>query len=57
MKIARAWSVGDEKGAVSWLAIQSREGTDSRGNLVAWASGAEKSRQRRQEDAEVGICG
>ena len=45
MKIARAWSVGDGKGAVSWTAIQSREGTDSRGNLAAWASGAEKSRQ------------
>ena len=38
---------------VSWVAIQSREGTDSRGNLAAWASGSEKSRQRRQEDAEV----
>ena len=57
MKIARAWSVGDEKGWVSWVAIQSREGTDSRGNLAAWASGAEKSRQRRQEDAGVGIWG
>lgn len=52
MKIARAWSVGDEKGVVSWVAIQSREGTDSRGNLAAWASGTVKSRQRRQEDVE-----
>ena len=52
MKIARAWSVGDGKGVVSWVAIQSREGTDSRGNLAAWASGAEKSRHRRQEDVD-----
>lgn len=55
MKIARAWSVGDANGVVIWVAIQSREGTDSRGNLAAWASGPEKSRQRRQEDAEGGV--
>ena len=55
--MARAWSVGDEKGVVSWVAIQSREGTDSRGNLAAWASGAEKSWQTRQEVAELDIWG
>lgn len=57
MKIARAWSVGDEKGAVSWVASQSSEGTESRGNLTAWASTTEKSRQGRQEDAEGLACG
>ena len=55
MKIARAWSVRDEKGVMSCVAIQSREGTDSRGKLAAWLSGLEKSRHRRQEDAELGI--
>ena len=49
--------MGDEKGVVSWVAIQSKEGTDSRGNLAAWASGAEKSRQWRQEIVEVVVWG
>jgi hypothetical protein len=52
--MARAWSVGDWKGEVSWVASQSREGTFWRGNLAAWASTAEKSRHRRQDDAEAG---
>lgn len=54
MKIARAWSVGEAgKGEVSRWASQSREGTVWRGNLAAWLSGAEKSRQVRQ-DSGVG---
>lgn len=44
MKIARALSVKDEKGATSWVASQSSDGTDSRGNLAACESGPEKSR-------------
>lgn len=53
MKIARALSVGEaSKGAVSCRASQSREGTVSRGNLAAWVSGKEKSRQRRHESGE-----
>ncbi len=45
--MARAWSVWDWKEAVNWVASQSREGTDCRGNLAAWVSGAVKSRQTR----------
>ena len=57
MNIARALSVRDGKGAVSWVASQSRDGTDSRGNLVACVSGPEKSRQIKQEFAFCMVCG
>lgn len=52
MKIVRALSVEEGKGAVSWMASQSREGTVSRGNLAACVSGAEKSRQMRQDEVD-----
>ena len=52
VKIERALSVGEGKGEVSWWASQSREGTLWRGNLLAWVSGREKSRQKRQEVEE-----
>ena len=48
VKITRALSVAEAKGPVSCRASQSREGTVWRGNLAAWLSGWEKSRQRRQ---------
>lgn len=51
----RALSVREGKGSVSWEASQSREGTCSRGYLAAWASTAEKSRQRRQGGMEDAV--
>ena len=48
----RALSVGDVKGAVSWMASQSRDGTAWRGNVAAWLSGAEKSRHFRQDGVD-----
>ena len=56
MNITRALSVRDGKGAVSWVASQSRDGTDSRGNFVACVSGPEKSRQIKQEFAFCVVC-
>ena len=49
--MARALSVADGKGEVSWVASQvmSWDGRDSRGKRAAWLSGPEKSRQWRQE--------
>lgn len=52
MKIARALSVGDGKGPVSCVASQSIEGTVSRGNVLAWLSGPEKSRHLRQDERD-----
>lgn len=57
VNIARALSVIDGKGDVSWVASQSREGTDSRGNFEAWVSGPEKSRHGRQDVADCVGCG
>ena len=51
MNIARALSVSEGNGVVSCVASQSREGTFCLGNLAAWESGPEKSRQIRHEDA------
>jgi len=53
VKIARALSVVDGKGAVSWLASHptSKDGKDCRGKRAACASAAEKSRQCRHEVA------
>ena len=46
----RAWSVGEEKGAVSCWASQERsvDGREERGNRAAWLSAALKSRHLRQ---------
>ena len=57
MNIARALSVIEGNGVVSCVASQSREGTFCLGNLAAWESGPEKSRQIRQEDAAGGASG
>ena len=54
MKIARDLSVSERNGATSCVASQSSDGTDSRGNFAAWASGPEKSRQRRHDVIGVG---
>lgn len=54
MKIARALSVGDGKGAVNWVASQSRDGTAWRGNVAEWLSGAEKSRHFRHDALDDG---
>lgn len=51
MNIERALSVSEGNGVVSCVASQSREGTFCLGNLAAWESGPEKSRQIRHEDA------
>lgn len=55
MNIARALSVIEGNGMVSCVASQSREGTFCLGNLAAWESGPEKSRQIRHEDT-VGVA-
>lgn len=55
--MARALSVREGKDVVSWVASQSSDGTDSRGNLVAWVSGPEKSRHIKQDVAEGWDCG
>lgn len=57
MKIARALSVGDENGATSCVASQSRDGIDSRGNLAAWVSGPEKSRHSMHDVVGATGCG
>lgn len=54
--MARALSVGDENGATSCGASQSRDGTDWRGNLAACVSGPEKSRQSKHDVTEGGFC-
>ena len=51
MNIARALSVSEGNGVVSCVDSQSREGTVCLGNLAAWESGPEKSRQIKHEDA------
>ena len=38
------------------MASQSSDGTDSRGNLVAWVSGPEKSRHIKQDAADGWDC-
>lgn len=53
VNILRALSVAEGKGAVSWVASQSREGTPERGNFEACVSTAAKSRQRRQGGGAV----
>jgi hypothetical protein len=56
--MTRALSVLLGKGDVSWWASQpiSVDGIDSRGNLAAWLSGPEKSRQWRQESGPLPCC-
>lgn len=56
VKIARALSVSEGKGLVSWVASQSIDGTVSRGNVLAWLSGPEKSRHLRH-DGSNGVTG
>lgn len=56
VKIARALSVNEGKGLVSWVASQSIDGTVSRGNVLAWLSGPEKSRHLRH-DGSNGVTG
>lgn len=59
LKIARALSVAEGKGEVSWWASQLRSlvGMEWRGKRAAWSSGSLKSRQMRQDpwDAGVGV--
>ena len=54
--MARALSVREEKGLVSWVASQSSDGTAWRGNVAAWESGAEKSRHFRHDGEEDVPC-